>query len=164
MTVGPPQILRLLNRTWLSRSAAFTGLGVVFYLAPVSIPSVALQGDAGASDFEPVQGVERIAARLAAVADAQSPWHDGFHFVDAQDFKLTHLAQYVAPPIPAQDLPIGGDRPAGARHMTALLTSRIARVAATCVMSVSGEICIYATGHLITRTTAGNEEPEPDVL
>lgn len=148
------QILQIMEEVWQKRSSAFTGLGVVFYVSPVDLPSIPLRVDADAKDRTPVSGMEDIARCLSEVSDLRSPWHDGFHFVDVDQLALTHLAQYLAPPLASRVLPLGVERPTGARQMTALLTSGISCVQAVAVMSAVGDIRLYASGVLVSKLTA----------
>jgi hypothetical protein len=146
------QTLQILTKVWQTRPVAFTGLGLVFYLPPANLPSMPLLGDVSAPDVTPVRGLENIASCLASISDYRSPWHDGFHFIDAVEISLTHLAQYLAPPLSA--LPSDIDRPSGARHMTALMTSFLISVKSVSVMSTTGEICLYAGGQLSSKFQA----------
>jgi hypothetical protein len=147
------QMLQMLEEVWRKRPPAFTGLGVVFYASPVALPSVPLRENVALKDGAPVLGMEEISQCLSELSDLHSPWHDGFHFVDVDHFALTHLAQYLAPPLNTEILAACVERPAGARQMTALLTSGISRVQAVAVMSAAGEIRLYADGRLVSKLT-----------
>lgn len=152
--IDTTQMLQIMEKVWQERTAGFTGLGVVFYASPIDLPSTPLRGDVDALGVLPVYGMDNIVRRLSAASDLHSSWHDGFHFVDVAQFGLTHLAQYLAPPLASQVLPDGIERPSGARQMTALLTSCLASVAAVAVMSTAGDIRLYASGRLVSKLTA----------
>ena len=63
---------------------------------------------------------------------------------------LTHLSQYLAPPLRGlSKLP--GDRPHGARQMTALLSSTVRGIAYVGVLSTSEEIVVYENGNILAR-------------
>lgn len=126
------------------RSADFSGLGVVFYLPPLRLPAVSL--GRGILPDLPITGVPSIVAALAQLSDKKSAWHDGFHLVDAQLGAITHIAQFIAPPLgPAQRIAPQG-RPTGARQMTALLTSTLPGVFAVALLTAADEILVYSGG------------------
>jgi hypothetical protein len=103
----------------------------------------------------PVPGVNEIAEVLARVADARSPWHDGFHLVDVAREELTHLSQFLSPDLGrVANLP-ALHRPFGARQMASLLTSNIAGIASVGLITPSGEMSYFATGvHHVLRADA----------
>ncbi|MBI5269679.1 MAG: hypothetical protein HY856_08390 [Burkholderiales bacterium] len=129
----------------------FAGLGVVFYYSLAALPHLQLEvvGD-GRFDL-PVVGLEAIGELLARTARRSSPWHDGFHLVHAGSGALTHLCQFIAPPLPgAAD---AAPRAGGARHMTALLASKVAGVAAVGLLTHERTASIYEAGRLTLSET-----------
>lgn len=139
--------LLVLHRVSKLLTPNFSGLGVIFYRPPMILPVLSL-GDFGRFPCEhPIQGVERIADILAGLADESSAFHDGFHLVDIESKRLTHVAQFVAPPLPS----VGEQKrgwPLGARQMTALLSSRLNSVATVGLLSEQ-EATVFANGELI---------------
>ena len=71
---------------------------------------------------------------LLNYADLSSPYHDGFHLLSL-DGRLTHLAQYFAPPI-VRDLPPHGEaHQHGGRYRAAQYGSCLREVAASGVLT-----------------------------
>jgi hypothetical protein len=129
------------------KTARFAGLGVIFYRAPMLLPVIPLGSRASLPYDLPVRGLAEIGAVLSALADAGSPLHDGFHLVDVESKQLTHVAQFVAPPLPSPTERFSGSWPSGARQMTALLVSRLKSVATVGLLSNS-EAAVYSDGVL----------------
>ncbi|MDI1238180.1 MAG: hypothetical protein PSV26_11915 [Polaromonas sp.] len=132
------------------RTSGFSGIGVVFYKPPLKLPIAPLGKPSTTKPGLPVQGVSDIAMTLASVSDKASPWHDGFHLVDVQSLALTHIAQFISPPLVHVSDIASDAQPAGARQMTALLTSRIPCVYSVALLSAAGEISFYSEGMLNT--------------
>jgi hypothetical protein len=99
----------------------------------------------------PEQGnVEQTARLLLSFADESSEFHDGFHLIDCDQLRLTHLCQFIAPPI-TKDLPIAlPNRVGGARFMTAWLSSMLPSVAMTVVYGRIGEPLLIRHG-IVTK-------------
>ena len=129
----------------------FAGLGVVFYDSLAALPHLQLDL-VGDERFElPVVGLKAIGEVLARTSRRSSPWHDGFHFVHAGSGALTHLCQFIAPPLPgAAD---AAPRAGGARHMTALLASKVAGVVAIGLLTHERAASIYEAGRLTLSET-----------
>ena len=104
----------------------------------------------------PTSGLEAIALMLANVSDQASLWHDGFHLIDMSSQSLTHISQFIAPPLNSL-LQLLENRPNGARQMTALLTSMIPGIAYVGVLSTSAEIVVYENGTVLARATEKDE-------
>ena len=129
----------------------FAGLGVVLYDSLVALPHLQLDV-VGDERFDlPVVGLEAIGEVLARTARRSSLWHDGFHFVHAGSGALTHLCQFIAPPLPgaAEAAPRAG----GARHMTALLASKVAGILAIGLLTHERAASIYEAGRLALNET-----------
>lgn len=94
----------------------------------------------------PIEGLEPICDVLALTARQSSPWHDGFHFVHIGSASLTHLCQFIAPPLP--DPSAASPRASGARHMTALLASKVAGISAIGLLTDERAASIYEAGRL----------------
>lgn len=142
--------IELLGQIKVWRSSSFTGVGVVFYSALKALPRVALGNATTPKPQLPVSGIDAIARTLADISVSVSPWHDGFHMVDIRSQKLTHLSQFLAPPL--NNLPYLPDpRPSGARMMTALISSTMDGIDCVGVLSTSGETVVYKNGQKITQ-------------
>ena len=142
----------LLEQVAKQRLADFCGLGVVFYRQLDSIPMLAL-GDQARCDLTlPVQGTGAIASTLANISSASSPWHDGFHLVELTGPALTHVSQYLAPPVSTHGTAVlESQRPTGARHMTALLVSQLKGVACVGLLPRHAEPTVLERGVLVPR-------------
>ncbi len=105
------------------------------------------------TEAEGAIGANQIATVLSRLASVRSRWHDGFHFIDASAVRLTHVAQYISPPIPPRLGPCSFM--GGARHMSAILASRIDGIAMVGVLTSKGEISMYVDGE---RTWHQEEE------
>jgi hypothetical protein len=147
---------RLLKQLKLLRPESFSGVGLVFYSHLEGLPSTHLGSRTTTAPDLPVFGIEAIARILASVSDHASPWHDGFHMIDMRSKSLTHLSQYLAPPLRGLSK-LQGDRPHGARQMTALLSSTIPGIAYVGVLSTGEETVVYENGNVLARATEKNE-------
>ncbi|QEE13618.1 hypothetical protein [Aeromonas hydrophila] len=148
--------IQLLEQLKLLKSGSFSGVGIVFYYQLEVLPSTYLGNRSATKPELPVCGLEAIARMLANVSDNESLWHDGFHLIDMRSQSLTHISQFLAPPL--NDLSqLPENRPNGARQMTALLTSMIPGIAYVGVLSTSEEIVVYENGNILARATDKNE-------
>ena len=125
--------------------AHFTGLGVVFYEDLIRLPHLSLEAPAWIA-VVPV-GDAAVTTELSLISTVHSPWHDGFHFVRASDMRLTHVAQFVSPPLD----PVGSFIPPerGARHMAAALASMVEGIVCVGVVPVNGEVAVYRSGRRV---------------
>lgn len=148
--------IRLLEQLKRLRSESFSGVGLVFYSHLKELPSTPLGHRTAMKPDLPTSGFEAIACMLAKVSDHESPWHDGFHMIDMKSRSLTHLSQFLAPPLEDLAQP-PEDRPNGARQMTALLTSLIPGITYVGVLSTGDEIVVYENGKILARAPEKNE-------
>lgn len=136
-------------------SPQFTGLGLILYRSADELPITPLGSKNSALRAGlPVIAREDVLRTLLAVADRSSECHDGFHLLDAGTGALTHLAQFVSPPLDAAKTNFDASPLVGARQMAALLTSKLPQVAFTAIVAVGGKIYIYEDGAL---QNTGNE-------
>lgn len=135
-----------------NRSEDFVGLGIIVYSALEGLPVIPLGTDAGWSPVLPVRGEKSVISTLSALATRQSRRHDGFHLINAETGDLTHLAQFVSPPLDAAGRTPPEANPNGARQMTALLTSSLPQVDFTAIVTAEGDVQLYSGG---TQTMAG---------
>ncbi len=139
--------LQLLTLTAPKLSDDFSGLGIVFYDSLAALSFLPLEV-AGTGSFDlPVSGLSAISDVLARTTRRSSRWHDGFHFVQANSVCLTHLCQFIAPPLP--DTGDALPRATGARHMTALLASRVSGIVMVGLLTQERVVSIYESGALI---------------
>lgn len=139
--------LHLLRHAAPTLSSDFAGLGIVFYDSLKALPHLQLEVVDDERFDLPVQGTKLICDVLARTARLSSPWHDGFHFVHKGSASLTHLCQFIAPPLP--DSPDAAPRASGARHMTALLASQIDGIVAIGLLTQEHVASIYEAGRLV---------------
>lgn len=129
------------------RPESFAGVGLIFYRDLAALPHLQLRGSPECPAL-PVRGLLAIAETVAAVSAQSSPWHDGFHFIDIEEEMLTHLSQFLSPPIPSYPRAFDAKLPTGARQATALLASSTSGIACTGLVSVAGDVAIYENGNL----------------
>lgn len=139
-------VMRLLTQVTQNLTEDFSGLGVVFYGSLQTLPFLPLEVG-GDERFElPISGLDAMADVLARTARRSTHWHDGFHLVHIDQLRLTHLCQFISPPLPraGESVP----QASGARHMTALLASRVDGVVATGILTKERVASIYESGVL----------------
>lgn len=106
--------------------------------------------DASALPRWPLAGAKHPLADddiVATICNASmlSKPHDGFHIL-SPDWRLTHTNQYIAPPVPP-DLQLVDRRAGfGARHLSALLASRLPTVICAGVLNTAKRVLIFADG------------------
>lgn len=127
----------LLAKISMRRSEDFTGVGVVFYRELSALPHLQLTSEAADPNPTRFEGVD-IADALASISTSSCALHDGFHFVDVTAWKLTHLSQFISPPIPAAAARTF--RGTGARLMAASLTAVLPGICCVGLVSQSGEV------------------------
>jgi hypothetical protein len=141
----------LLRAIAAQRPSDFTGLGIVFYEHLDALPHIQLALPPQIPMSLPVSGLEAMASALAFASRTSSGCHDGFHFVDVSSRCLTHLAQYLSPPLPPQNSPT--PKASGARHMTAYLATRIAGIAGVGILTNSNEMVFFDSDAQTPRVT-----------
>lgn len=129
------------------RDGDFSGVGVVFYEHLAHLPHLQLTDSSVKAD--PGRFIEvDLATALSSISVMSSPLHDGFHFVDTRGWRLTHLSQFIAPPIP----PDAAQRfhGTGARLMAALLASLLPGIVCVGLVTQGGEIHLFRNGSVTT--------------
>lgn len=145
-TVSPAlaRAKHLLHAIAHSRTPDFTGVGLVFYDGGLSrLPHLQLTSDGAVPDPHQFADVDLTTA-FTAISMSSSPLHDGFHFIDARSWSLTHLCQFISPPIPP-----AGERTfhgTGARLMAALLASLLPGIQCVGLVSRAGETYLFSGG------------------
>lgn len=139
-------VLDLLRDVGLQAPSDFSGLGVLFYSGHLKLPVLPLRASQPFSRMLPVVGRNEVVETLAQISSASSEWHDGFHLLDCDSLALTHVAQFVAPPLlhtPAGTYP---QTRGGARHMTAALASLAQELCCAAMLTADGIAAIYRDG------------------
>lgn len=130
------------------RSKDFAGVGVVFYECLDQLPHLQLTNGSIKADPGLFADVDLTSA-LSSLSAIGSPLHDGFHFVDARSWHLTHLSQFISPPIPHNaEQKLHG---AGARFMAALLASLQPGIVCVGLVSMVGEVHLFSHGNNATQ-------------
>jgi hypothetical protein len=148
--------LTLLKLIKSLRKKQFTGVGIVFYNELQFLPIAALGSTATPKPHLPVSQIDAIARTLTALSDLQSPWHDGFHLINSNSQALTHISQFLAPPLDHL-LYDKSPRPSGARLMSAMLSSTVIGIDCIGVLNTPGEIIIYKNGKVSTKAATPHE-------
>lgn len=126
------------------RDQDFSGVGLVFYEHLTHLPHLQLTDSSVKADLGRFAEVD-LAIALSSISVMSSPLHDGFHFVEARNWQLTHLSQFISPPIPSD----AAQRfhGTGARLMAALLTSLLPGIVCVGLVSNGGEIHLFSHGN-----------------
>lgn len=143
------RVLDLLRDVGLRAQPDFSGLGIIFYSGNLELPVLYLRGSQPFSRTLPVVNRNEVVEILAEISSASNEWHDGFHLLDCVSLALTHVAQFVAPPIlktPAGTYP---QTRGGARHMTAALASLAREVCCSAMLTSDGIAAIYREGDCV---------------
>jgi hypothetical protein len=83
---------------------------------------------------------------LLSAGDISSKWHDGFHFVHSESGALTHMSQFIAPPVSVVSTLSAAEWPTGARQAAAVMASKVAGVDCVGLVGLTGAISIYVRG------------------
>ncbi len=137
---------QLLTRLATQRSTDFVGIGIIAYRTIESLPVVPLGPRLGSDSNLPISGTDHVLNALAMLATRGSIMHDGFHLIEAKSGDLTHIAQFVSPPLDVALSNPFAVWPQGARQMTAQLISTLPQVEVAAVISAEGYIHIYENG------------------
>lgn len=130
------------------RSQDFSGVGIVFYERLDDLPHLQLGDGSEKVAFEQFADID-LTAILSNISVPSGPLHDGFHFVCVDNWRLTHVSQFISPLIPegaAHRFRVGG-----ARLMAAVLTSLLPGIACVGIVSQSGEIHLFRDGRDAVR-------------
>ena len=142
----PHGVLELIRRVDPRRIPTFSGLGLIVYESLRNLPCLPLAAHAEHAGHD-------AAAVLAEYSRRQDVHHDGFHLLDS-DLRLTHAAQYIAPPI-AERLRWQAETPVGARTMTAVLASCVEGVLLTASVSSDHSVRLFRTGECVFEALGG---------
>lgn len=124
-------------------SKEFTGLGIIFYKSLNNLPYLTLHEKKLPSDL----CFGDLIKTLLTISEYSSPYHDGFHFIDIKTMEITHISQYISPPVELINDPnLEVIIPCGAREMTAFLTSKIKGIIYVGLISSDKIIKIFKNG------------------
>lgn len=140
------RVEKLLSSIKGAVGAEFTGIGLIFYSPPLNLPARSLGDPALFVPRLPISGDAAIAGLLAGISRSDSPWHDGFHLIDAASFQLTHVCQFLSPPLDLIGEPEKGNLPVGARWYSALAISKLPQVILTALIGQQGTQVIFRQG------------------
>lgn len=87
-------------------------------------------------------GTGKLISYLEEIAAYQHPLHDGFHFINAKG-ALTHVAQFVSPPIPDHAFNLGRN---GARTFCSQCVSLVNGVNRVGSVSSTGQVLVFQRG------------------
>lgn len=121
----------------------FTGLGIIYYDDLTKLPYIGLH------ECKLPKNIANLpfTKTLLDISKNSSIYHDGFHFVDSNSLKITHISQYISPPLDVSEYSkILNIIPCGAREMTALLTSMIDGIICVGLISSNKTIKIFKNG------------------
>jgi hypothetical protein len=139
-------VTSLLKEVRVRSSPSFSGLGLILYAPPMRLPVVSLGDQSLFQPQLPVREIETIAEVLARISTLESPWHDGFHLIDARAAEMTHVSQFFSPPLDrAQSLRVSA-MPIGARQMSAMLGSMLPIVECTALLTKRGDSLVFRAG------------------
>ncbi|GAA5007360.1 hypothetical protein FNZ56_04195 [Pseudoluteimonas lycopersici] len=147
----PDEIFDLLGQVRSHATHAFSGLGLIFYSSLADLPIVALGDQTLFPQTLPVSDRQTLVSMLAEISTFISPWHDGFHLIDANSFALTHISQFLSPPVECLHHSNSRGLPVGARHMAAMAGSRIASVSYTALLSNKCAPAVFQRGRSLGR-------------
>lgn len=140
VTASDPERMRdlLLRLRMTIPKEEFCGVGLILYSDVTSLPIASLR-----PGNSPLEGgtLEDIISKASCLSE---PCHDGFHLV-SNDWRLTHVNQYFAPPLPTNiTLEV---RPGfGARHASALLGSLLPGVICIGVLGNGDSLVVFQEG------------------
>lgn len=126
----------------------FSGLGIIYYNDLSHLPYISLHDDNYPVDLIP----ENLSETLLKVSKNSSIYHDGFHFININTLQITHISQFISPPLKSvENLNINEITPCGAREMTAFLTSNIAGIFSVGLISANKTIKIFKDSSIMYK-------------
>ena len=128
-----------------NQDAHFSGIGLILYNNRDQLASYhcALASNTPLANNLKL-GNQNLLDYLNKISSCQHPYHDGFHFIDSQGY-LTHVAQFVAPPITNQLRNLGKN---GARTFCSQCSSAIEGVLLVGSVSSSRKITLFQAGKI----------------
>ena len=136
-------MLQLLIDVNIRKGDHFSGLGLVMYKNIDNLPISPLKKIAEYIQL-PIKPYDLVIDFLIDVSNSNSKYHDGFHLLN-ENLELTHIAQYLAPPIVKTKL----DEEFGSRYRTAIYTSLISDIVACGVLSKNYPPTVFVNGTIV---------------
>ncbi|QNU62785.1 hypothetical protein [Vreelandella titanicae] len=133
----------LLRSIASNRCSDFSGTGVIFYSDLSKLPHLQLTTGCEEPNVTKL-GDHDIASALVSVSTMCGPFHDGFHFINMSSWQMTHVSQFISPPIPhdaAQRC-----HGTGARLMAAMLASLLPGIIFVGLVSQGGQVHLFCDG------------------
>ncbi|MDO3382394.1 hypothetical protein [Gilvimarinus algae] len=137
------QVLDLLATIASNRREDFSGAGLLFYGDLSKLPHLQMSLGPGGLPKSQIRGYD-IASIVTSLSRTLTPLHDGFHFIDVQSWKITHISQFISPPIPHDAA--SKFNGAGARFMSAALASILPGIVCVGLVSRQGKIHLLCNG------------------
>jgi hypothetical protein len=132
---------------------SFSGLGLILYHSTHALPVLPLTHSESELPL-PTMGLEDSVRLLHTLCQFDSPFHDGFHLVEAESLSITHVSQFFSPPIPEIVPQSPTNHAVGARFMSAWLGSYLPAVCMAATLSrVEGGL-VFERGVIRTLFTA----------
>lgn len=126
---------------------AFSGIGLLLYNNSNSLRQYHCNLAEGSGIPNLQMGSPELIQYLINISSLYHPCHDGFHFINQEGY-LTHVAQFLSPPINRECVNIRGQ---GARTLCSLNGSLIKGVLMTAIISSKGDIYFFKNGHVLNR-------------
>lgn len=139
-------LLELLKEIDSLKSSQFSGIGLILYKGDVNLLPISSLNIINNNIHLPIASYDSIIEFLLTISKINNKYHDGFHLLN-QDFKLTHISQYVAPPI-IKDMALGSE-PGGSRFRTAVYSSFLSNVIGSGVLSKDYGSRVFVKGRMI---------------
>ena len=128
-------ILEVVPLVWTTKSVFISHL-----------PYISLHKEQFFTDFD----LKNINETLLRISTYSSAYHDGFHFYDINSKKLTHISQFISPPLESVAyMNIENIIPCGAREMTAYLTSSIQGIFCVGLISANKTIKVFKNNSIV---------------
>ena len=138
----------LLESLAKNSNVSFSGAGLVLYKRKMPLSMYHCNLNNATPDYGLLRmGTKKFLTYLMEISHYQHPYHDGFHFINAEGI-LTHVAQFFSPPIVHSFVNLPGQ---GARTFCARCGSKIEGVLMVGSVSSTNSISLFQNGELISR-------------
>lgn len=121
----------------------FSGTGLIFYSNLSQLPFLQLENESIKPNAAIFFDCE-LSSAIRQISTRRDPLHDGFHFIDIETWKITHVSQFISPPIPHDASQI--IRGTGSRLMSAYLASLIEGIKFVGIVSQAGKVHLFYRG------------------
>jgi hypothetical protein len=142
------QFTDLLEALSETTDSNFSGAGIILYDNPTQLANYHCDLVKNAIIPNDLKlGSTALLSYLIKISSYQHPYHDGFHFINSQGL-LTHVAQFVSPPISTQLRNLGAN---GARTFCSQCSSSIEGVLMIGSVSSSRKISVFQNGKILQQ-------------